>query len=430
MVNIIKVATSKSTSPSELQLKKKKHIKLTEINYRNNNNSDYTEKIEELDKNFNYSTNSNHYWGDPELSTLYGTPLYEEASPAQKLALNHLFWVGQYNHTAASEANTVFYNQVTAGVFSKLSEYKTLCKMLELETEQEYSHMHAFQRIGYKTKVALLGKKALGDPLKGKSYKLTKNLLLKGLAPHTLLKSLSLNSENSPLATFSDPTLRFLTKIMLHNQVKYYSKYLQDQEKGKKSIPATRGGLGGLLAEGSLQKFFTINWGGSPFLACQYYAIRMIANMSLKNYEHRYYKYCKQLENKEKFIPAPTIVSYYHLLDESFHTTTSQLISQELYKDFPKPTAYEKFLANLTIYMAQKGVLSGLSGVMPTVFRSDSYFHDLLYRMLRSPLFGMSAVEALHWMEECLCREHEGFHVNLKFHQRLFSELRRFFRPH
>jgi hypothetical protein len=39
----------------------------------------------------------------------------------------------------------------------------------------------------------------------------------------------------------------------------------------------------------------------------------------------------------------------------------------------------------------------------------------------------MSAQEALQWMEKCLCHEHEGFHVNLKYHQRLLSDLRRFF---
>jgi hypothetical protein len=49
------------------------------------------------------------------------------------------------------------------------------------------------------------------------------------------------------------------------------------------------------------------------------------------------------------------------------------------------------------------------------------------YRLLTSPLFGMTSQDALHWMEKCLCQEHEGFHVNLKYHQTLLSDLRRFF---
>ena len=85
------------TLPKE---QRKKSLKLIEKNYQSNLDSDYTERIEELDKNFNYNNNSNHYWSEPELSTLYGTPLYEAASPSQKIALNHLAWASQYNYIA------------------------------------------------------------------------------------------------------------------------------------------------------------------------------------------------------------------------------------------------------------------------------------------------------------------------------------------
>jgi hypothetical protein len=39
----------------------------------------------------------------------------------------------------------------------------------------------------------------------------------------------------------------------------------------------------------------------------------------------------------------------------------------------------------------------------------------------------MSTQDALHWLEKCMCHEHDGFHVNLKYHQRFLSELRHFF---
>ncbi len=55
----------------------RKHIKITEINYRRNTESDYTEKIEALDRAFNYDSNRDDWWGEPELSLLYGTPLYQ-----------------------------------------------------------------------------------------------------------------------------------------------------------------------------------------------------------------------------------------------------------------------------------------------------------------------------------------------------------------
>jgi hypothetical protein len=136
-------------------------LKLNNTNYRHNLESDYTEKIEALEKSFDYASNSEHLWGDPELSILYGTPLYEQASDSQKLALNHLYWGAQYDYTAASEASTINYNQVTAGVFAKVGGYDSLCSTLEHESDQEKYHIHAFQNIGSKTKIALLGKQAL-----------------------------------------------------------------------------------------------------------------------------------------------------------------------------------------------------------------------------------------------------------------------------
>lgn len=411
-------ATFPASNPHEG--KEKKHIQMIEKTYRSNTNSDYTEKIEALGKNFDYSSNSHHYWGIPELSTLYGTPLYETTSPAQKLALNHLYWVGQYYHTAAAEANTMLYNQVTTGVFAKVGGYETLCKELDVETAQERFHINTFQKIGYKTKIALLGKEALGNPLHKKLQTPTSSLLGR------LNKSMYAGS-NSSWEAFQESTLRSVTRLLHRQKADYYSQYLE--EKGNNTIPTATGGLAGVTASPSMFKFLTLNWGSSPFLAAQYYSARMVANMSLKAYEHRYFKRFKDLEKSNEFTPAPTAVSYYHLLDESFHTTMSQVIAQEVYKDFPKPTAYEKLLSNVIIYRLQHGLIGGLSGGLPVVFRDDTTFMPSFYRLLISRLFGMSSQEALQWMEKCLCHEHEGFHVNLKFHQSLLSDMRRFFAP-
>lgn len=402
----------KSNSSSKLPDRKHKHFQLIEKTYQSNVDSDYTEKIAELGKNFDYSKNSDRFWGNPELSTFYGTPLYEQASESQKLALNHLYWVGQYNHTANSEANTMLYNQITEGVFANLSDYRTLCQELEFETSQERYHIKTFQKVGYKTKIALLGKSSLGNPLSQKPSKLDR---------------FKIKSLNSSLETAREATFRFVTRLMIENKTRSYSRYLQERDGD--SIPTISGGLAELTGSPTAFKFFTLNWGSSPFLASQYYAVRMIANMSLKTYEHQYFKHFKKLDKAQETIPVPTAVSYYHLLDESFHTTMSQVIAQELYRDFKEPTVYEKFVANLTIYLAQKGVLGGLSGGLPAVFREDDSFMLSFYRFLQSPLFEMSSTEALQWLEKCLCQEHEGFHVNLKYHQRLLGEFRRFFDP-
>ncbi|WP_315790674.1 hypothetical protein [Fischerella sp. JS2] len=345
---------------SEIQVKK--HLKVTEINYRRNKESNYTEKITELEQNFDYNSYKDHYWSDPELSILYGTPLYEVASPSQKIALNHLFWVGGYNLTAASETNTVLYNQITGSVFYSIGGYETLCHELDVETSQERYHIHAFRTVANMTELTLLSDVIIGNPFTGHESK------------------------------------------------------------------AMQGGMIGRLSPGPMRHLFSFNWGSTPFLASQYYALRFIANMILKLTEHSRSQYFKELEKKNEFIPAPSAISYYHFLDESFHTTTSQLIAQDLYKDFPKPTKYEKFMANLSIYMMQLTVLSGLSaGAVASFYPDNLFVIPLVYKILRSPLFAMSTQEALSWIERCFCHEHEGLHLNLKYHQRLISDLCRFF---
>lgn len=415
MVSIIDARDRENERVDLSEGKEKRHFQVIEKTYRNNMDSDYTEKMEALGKNFDYARNSNCYWGDPELSTLYGTPLYAEASDAQKFALNHLYWVGQYQHTAAAEANTMLYNQITSGVFTKVGGYETLCDELNFETAQERFHIHTFQRVGYKTKVALLGKESLGNPL---HKKLDKTAGKKPALPNQ-------SQWGESWEKLQDATLRSITKAMHWSKADYYSEYLED--KYSTSIPTATGGLAGVTASPSVFKFLSLNWGSSPFLAAQYYSARMIANMSLKTYEYRYHKRFRDLEKTGEFIPDPTQVSYYHLLDESFHTTMSQTISQEVYRDFAKPTVYEKMLANVIIYRLQRGLLGGLSAGLPATFRDDADFMPSYYRLLTSPVFGLSPQDALHQMEQFLCHEHEGFHVNLKYHQILLTDLRRFF---
>ncbi len=392
--------------------------KVTEINYRRNTESDYTEKIEALDSNFDYERDREHWWSEPELSIFYGTPLYEEASISQRKALNHLYWVTQYNQTAATEANAVLYNQVTTGVFDAVGGYGTLCEELNLETEQERHHIHAFHNIGYKTKRALLGKNGFSDSIRGKSVKGAIPSKLTGSSPKVLRPKLK------------DSAFRFIThQVLLREQAQFYSSYLQKIEQKGETIPAQTTGLLGQVAPRSLLQLFTLSCGSSPFLACVFYTTRFMANMLLKNYEYRYVQYHRELEKQGQFIPAPTAVSMNHLMDEAFHTTTSQLIAQDLYKEFPKASAYEKWVANLVIYRAQVVSLQGLSGGLPAIFRNDASLMLSYYRLLKSPIFGFSSQEALIWLEECLCHENEGFHKNLKHHQRLLSDLRRHFEP-
>jgi hypothetical protein len=390
----------------------KKHFKLIDTTYRNNAESDYTENIQKLSKTFNYQDNRNHYWSEPEQSLLYDSPLYESASPAQRLALNHLHWFVNYNYISDSEAETAFLNQVTGSVFDAIGGYKTLADELTVETEQEHYHMNAFRKVGLMTATALIDKQGLSALLKWNSYKLTLG--------------------NEALPTYQYYALRSIANGAFRKDKSRYSQYLQKLEaKHQFIIKAPTTGMLGRSLNYSLpiESFFSFNWGaGSPFMACHFYAIRFIANLYLKNMEHAIVKYFKKLQYRQEFIPAPTAISHNHFLDEAFHTTISQLIAKDMYKDFAHPSAYERFIANVAILALQRGTLGGLSAVLPhRYFPDDFAIMELVYRVLQSPVFGISETDALSWIERCFCQEHDGFHLADSNRQRLLTDLRHFF---
>jgi len=406
----------------------KKHSQVIEKTFKNNSDSDYTEKIDELGKEFNYESNKDYYWGYPDLSLLYGTPLYDAASETQKLALNHLYWVGNYNHTAVSEATTSIYNMVTNGVFRAVGGYDTLCDELDFETDQESYHIRTFQKIGFKSKMGIVGKTILGNSQYGKFENEASDRWLKRLIPQSVREYFVSEKGSSPFSLHRDKALNAIAKTMLRDKKQYYSEYLQNLEAKGEQIPAPADGLGGRIAPRYWLRFFTIHWGMSPFMACQYYSLRYTANAILKNQEYPYVRYFRELEQKGEYIPTPTAVSFYHLLDEAFHTTISQTLARDVYKDFPKPTAYEKFISGLIVYTMQQNLLSGLSGVLPgRCVYDDPMLMIFYYKLLKSPLFEMDSQEALDWMEKCICHDHEGYQVGLKYHQSLLELMRRLF---
>lgn len=392
--------------------RKRKADKLIDTTYRNNTASSYTEKMDELCQNFNYQSNSQHYWSEPKQSLLYGTPVYEAASQAQKLALNHLHWFANYNYISNSETETVVFNQVTSGVFQAVGGHQTLVDELKLETEQEHYHIKAFRKIGLMTAKALIGREGLNALLKWNSYKLTLS--------------------KDAVQTYQHQTLRLLATMMQRKNQQWYSSYLRQLETENLFVlkAPTKGMLGRSLNYSlPMESFLSFNWGGgSLFMACHFYTIRIIANLYLKNMEHTIAKYYQKLKHQGEFIPAPTAVSRYHFLDESFHTSISQLLAKDAYQNFPQATAYEKVVANMAIYMMQKGTLGGISAVLPYRYFGDDYsIFELVYGVFQSPLFGMSAKEALYWLERCFCQEHQGFHLAVANRHRLLLELRRFF---
>jgi hypothetical protein len=400
------ITTNRNTTDSPVN----KAMPVLQKNFHNNLETDYTEKIQELDKNFNYRDHSGAYWSEPEHSLLYGTPLYQQASQEQKLALNHLHWALFYKLTGDSETELIHYNTVTADcLMSVSSDYKMLVDLLAHETYQERKHTHAFYQVYYKTTKSLLGKKALLNSG-------SENAVAGG-------------SKNLEIADYISSAANLISKMMLKNQGQSRSQnsgQVTDVDKPASFI--SNGFFNGLSGKSSLSRrqLFSNHWRTYPFLAANFYAVRYMANLLLKNHEFGVHRYYKKLENNNQFIPNPTAISHYHFLDEAFHTTTSLFLGRDFYRYLPQPSRYEKWIANLAILQAQYENLNAISGVSSNRFLNDGNAIAFLMKLLQSPVFNMSKQEALAWLKQCMCYEHEGFHVNLKVHNHLLSDLRKF----
>lgn len=388
-----------------------KVIQILEKNFNNNLATSYTEIIENLDKNFDYSSNSNHYWSEPKFSILYNTPLYEQASETQKLALNHFFWILLYRFTADSEIEITHYNTITADCLMETdSNYAILVDLLALETDQENKHIHAFYQVNYQTIKNLLGKKAFMNNSVSNKFSMVER-------------------KTFPGSDYISSATNFIKNIGIKNKEED-SRKTPEKVKDISQTPlrSTNGffnGIGGKIPQLNPQ-FFNIKWGTNPFLATSFYGVRYMANLLLKTSEYGIYSYYKQLQKNNAFIPAPTAISYNHFLDESFHTTTSLFMGRDFHKNLPKPSNYEKLIANLAIIRTQSENFSSISGILPNRFLSDGYMIGFLMKLFQSPVFNMSETEAKQWVEKCLCYEHEGFYDNLKYHHHLLTELRYF----
>lgn len=377
-----------------------------ETTYSNNIDSDYTEKIAALSRNFRYADNQEHFWTLPAQSLLYGTPLYAEASRTQKLVLNHLGWAASYIKTANTECTALDYNPVTADVLELMGGYDTLAKEIQMETEQEVVHIRAFRKIGLTTMVSLIDRSSLDE-------------LAKWRPQRTLATTFQLNMAK-----------KLAIKLTDRNQASHYAEKIKKKQRNSRVFKSP---MGGLLdnAMGSftpLHSLYGFGCGsGSLFMACQFYTLRMMANLKLKDIEHPIAKYAKQLENNHKFVPAPTAISRYHFLDEAFHTTISKLLGKDLYQEFEGPNLYENLIANFVIYMMQRSSFGSVSAVIPDSSSRDGLDNfALVYYLLRSPIFEFSHLNAKQWMRRCFCEEHNGFHQSVKNRTRLLKSLKIF----
>jgi len=261
-----------------------------EINYKRNKQQDRTEAIDSAAAGFRYEDCREEYWNPEEFSLLYGTPLWEQASPSQRQILNHLYWVAYYSQIISAEIATIFFNQTSAAGLYAQEDFRLVCDMLDLESSQERSHISAFKKISSQVEAALFGKRVF-------------TYAMRGPFAQTMI--------------YADT-----------NAMKTWWKKLQ------------------------LQAFGLLSAGNS-FLACQYFTVRGVRTLNGKLVQHKLSSYYQKHPDRQK-APIPSQISFDHFMDESFHFNSSTIISHDVMKCLKPPTEFEKWAANMGLRGCQR----------------------------------------------------------------------------
>jgi hypothetical protein len=323
------------------------------FNLKKNKAQDNTEELEELTNNFQYSECKETYWNPEKFSLLYGTPLWFESTPTQKVILNQLYWVAYYSQIISAEIATIFLNQTAAAGLYSMEDFKAVCDTLDLESAQERTHIEAFKVIAEKTENELFGHRIFTYPMKN----------------------------------FASETMIFQNT----NAIKEYWKKIQ-------------------------LHFFSYLSSSNAFIASQYLTVRGLRTLNGKIVQHQLSQFHSELREADKDkSPIPSKVSYHHFLDESYHFNSSTIIGHDVVKSLPKPTAFEKKIANMALKGCQRDhaqfnvSVNGIFWYEPAIFPS-------IYKVLKSKHFMMSHDEALRMMHKCFCSENQGTHESMQTH--------------
>lgn len=160
---------------------------------------------------------------------------------------------------------------------------------------------------------------------------------------------------------------------------------------------------------------FTMISANSAFIGCQYFTVRGLRTLNGKIVQHQLSRYYTEHPDKEN-APNPSKVSYYHFIDESFHFNTSTVVSHDVINSLPKPTKIETLIGNMTLRGCQKDHYNFSTAINGIMWYDPALYHSI-YKILRSPVFGMNQAEALEAMRKSFCEESDGMLASFKTHR-------------
>ncbi len=255
------------------------------INRTRNLKQDHTALLDQASKDFEYETCKHEYWNPEEFSLLWGTALWEQSSPSQRVLLNQLYWVAYYSQIISAEIATIYFNQTSAAGLYALEDFREVCDMLDLESAQERAHIASFKTVSDQVESSVFGKRIFSYPMRGP-----------------------------------------FQETMIFQDAGWFQRQWKALQ---------------------LQAFGLIS-SSNAFLACQYFTVRGLRTLNGKLVQHKLSSFYRKLKDQEN-APIPAKISHYHFMDESFHFNSSTILAHDVIDCLPPPTFWESGIANLGI---------------------------------------------------------------------------------
>lgn len=328
-----------------------KTVRKLEVNFRRNREQDQAATMDAGARAFRYEDHAGSWWNPERFSLLWGTPVWDGATADQRRLLNQLYWCAYYAQIISAEVATIFYNQTSAAGLYAQEDFRLVCDTLDLESAQERAHIATFQAVGRSTEQALFGRYLFAWPMRG------------------------------PYA-----------ETMLHADTDAFRTFWKKLQ---------------LRAYGLLSS-------GNTFIACQYFTIRGVRTLNGKLVQHQLSQFHTKQPDREAS-PLPAKISYWHFLDESFHFNSSTIISHDVVRSLPRPTAFESWVTNLALRGCQRDHRH-FSVVINGIFWYDPSLFDTVETILTSPHFGLSRADARELMRRTFTEESEGLHASFATH--------------
>lgn len=329
-----------------------KTMKRIELALKRSKELDQTMLMDQYAKEFDYHKCKDEMWNPEKFSLLYKTWIWEQATPAQKIKLNQLFWVAYYSQIISAEIATIFFNQTSAAALYGIEDFRVVCDTLDLESAQERAHIHVFKQV-----------------------------------------SESFELENFGERIFTYPMRTPFEKTMLYSDLSDFKKWWRSWQ----------------------LRTFTMISSNSAFIGCQYFTVRGLRTLNGKIVQHQLSRFHTEHPNKENS-PIPSKISYSHFIDESFHFNTSTVVSHDVINSLAKPNKLETLIGNMALRGCQMDHYN-FSTAINGIFWYDPALFESIYKILRSPIFGLDHMGALDAMEKSFCQESEGMLASYKTHR-------------